>query len=73
MDIQVIMIVGDRSVTDDGEVEWSNVCKDMHIITLTSELEKAINVDVEVLRQARKLLHRCIKQYKQDTIQVDRG
>lgn len=66
MDIQVIVIVGDRSVTEDGDVEWENVCKDQMLLTTTTDMrldryqQSTIN---EIKYSVQKCLEELIPEY----------
>lgn len=66
MDIQVIVIVGDRSVTDDGDVEWENVVKSETLLTTTADMKQDHNQHhaiVETKFMVQELLLNLIPEY----------
>lgn len=72
MDIKIIVRVGDLL----GEIldeESAVIISKAYTISLTTPLRKVIDLEEEVLRQTKKLLNSCIKQYDKETIQSGRG
>lgn len=64
MDIQVIIIVGDRSISDDGDVEWENVCKYQKLITYTKPIHTLRSgrwKTTEALKIANHVRVKCYK------------
>jgi hypothetical protein len=79
MDIQIIVIVGDRTVSDDGDVEWSNVHKDQLLYTSTKpnhtlvsgrfKSDTSLNLANYVRKISYILMHKYLNQH---TISSDR-
>lgn len=69
MDIQVIIIVGDRTVSDGGDVEWENVHKNQHLFTYTTPIHTLVSAKFKaaaafaVTKMAHQLVKTLIKEY----------